>query len=438
MADLSSVAFLLEPSGCMPANLFSTERLSTGGWDGQTLTVTLARASSPTRPIAGPTRSPTRFPQTSYVQGYSKSAAGITAPASPISSESMATPPASYQSPEPITIVNYTGVNNVMPLPMDPMFQPVPWNTAPAKGAAPFPNSHAVPTAAPAPMFTPPFDPAAYSFYPYQMPAVPPMYEIHVPKPPIQNNCRTDMFQQQYYHSYGYEMPSNMNNMAAANVSYPTYPLAGSGSGSRSVLIQNLAPDVNQQVLEGHFRVAGTIEWCEIISEEDGKPSSSSSSSHSSSGSRKVSGSYATATFRTEEEAKRAVELCDRSLLMGRKIRVRLDWEAESISNPETSGDIPTPTLTASSSPTSSSSSKERTDNNNHKDSRRDSGKEFSLQDHNNKSDTTTTTAPPHQPLVVNGSCVRRRNNPTSPGPVHGPGPLVLGPNASSLVKVNN
>lgn len=367
----------------------------------------------------------------------------------------MATPPASYQSPEPITIVNYTGVNNVIPFPMDPMFQPVqpvhpvPWNPATAKGAAPFP------TAGPAPMFTPPFDPVAFSFYPYQyqMPAVHPI------PPAIQNNCQTNMFQQ-YYHSYGYEMHNthmnmDVNNMAATNVSFPTYPVASSSSSSsssRSVVIHNLAPDVNQQVLAEHFRGAGTIERCDIIivSEEDSKSSPSSSGDQKGS----ASSSHATATFRTDEEAKRAVELCDKSLLLGRRIRVRLalvDWEAESIP-----ADIPTPTLTASSSASfsSSSSSKKGTPESDNKNSRRrDSGKEFSFQDSNNNNNrndkpdtTTTTTAPRYQPLVVNGSCVRRRNDPTATsgpgfglghGYGHGHG---RGPNASSfgLVEVNN
>ncbi|KAL1970475.1 hypothetical protein VTN77DRAFT_4119 [Rasamsonia byssochlamydoides] len=369
------------------------QRLSTNGWEGQTLTVTLARASSPTRPIAGPTRSPTCFPQPSYARRYSRSATSITAPASPISSASMTTPPASYQSPEPIMIVNCMAVNNVMPLPMDPVFQPVPWDATAAKGVAPIP-------APPAPMFSPPFKPIAFPFYPYQMPAVHPMYEIPVPKPPAYNSCRTNMYHQ-YYHSYsyGYEMHSNSINMAA-HASFPTYPT----TGSRSVLVHNLSPDINQQILAGHFRVAGLVQRCEIMPQhEDG------------SGRKGSFYYYATVTFGTEEEAKRAVDLCDRSLLMGRRIRVRQDWDAGSpTSNPSDVSESaltlsPSSSLSASSSKAETADSKANANaSHNHTDSRRDSGKEFSIQ--NDKSNATAATAaPPHHPLVVNGSSVRVR-----------------------------
>lgn len=35
-----------------------SDRLSTNGWEGQSLVVTLSRTCAPTRPIAGPTKSP--------------------------------------------------------------------------------------------------------------------------------------------------------------------------------------------------------------------------------------------------------------------------------------------------------------------------------------------------------------------------------------------
>lgn len=68
-----------------------TDRLSTIGWDGQSLVVTLARTSAPTKPIAGPTRSP---PAVAVMQNFTpghttppQSQGNITVPPSPISPE---------------------------------------------------------------------------------------------------------------------------------------------------------------------------------------------------------------------------------------------------------------------------------------------------------------------------------------------------------------
>ncbi|KAJ5339840.1 Nucleotide-binding alpha-beta plait [Penicillium brevicompactum] len=59
-------------------------RLSTNGWEGQSLVVTLSRTSTPTKPIAGPTRSP------STMSGHStppRAYGNITMPPSPVSPE---------------------------------------------------------------------------------------------------------------------------------------------------------------------------------------------------------------------------------------------------------------------------------------------------------------------------------------------------------------
>ncbi|KAK2806245.1 Myelin expression factor 2 [Onygenales sp. PD_10] len=45
-------------------------RLSTNGWNGNTLTVTLSLASAPTKPLAGPTKSP-HMGRVPYSPGYS-------------------------------------------------------------------------------------------------------------------------------------------------------------------------------------------------------------------------------------------------------------------------------------------------------------------------------------------------------------------------------
>lgn len=61
------------------------DRLSTHGWDGQSLVVTLARTSSPTQPIAGPTKSPPcMFNQGHYASSSPRRLAGnLSMPAYP-------------------------------------------------------------------------------------------------------------------------------------------------------------------------------------------------------------------------------------------------------------------------------------------------------------------------------------------------------------------
>lgn len=332
----------------------------------------------------------------------------------------MATPPTPpYQSPDPITM-NCTGFahNSILPLPMEPpIFQPVSWNAAPAKGAL-IPSSHA----ATAPMYLSPFEPIEVSFYPYQAPVVHPLYTVNVHKLPFRNGCRTNM-SQQYYPSYANGLHDNHH--MATQARFPTY----SASDGRSVFIRNLSSDVNWHTLVEHLRAAGVVERCDIILEQDdNKPSGEKAGSFS-----------ATATFGTAEEAKRAVDQCDGSLLMGRRIRVRLDPNVAesptSISSPassaeksddlaflHTNGLTPTPTSTLSSSSSSSSLTMAATDskvngsrNVNHIESRRDSGKDLPFHDKpdpQNKPDVKATTTgapppPPHQPLVVNGSRVR-------------------------------
>ncbi|KAJ5943047.1 hypothetical protein N7516_003215 [Penicillium verrucosum] len=75
-------------------------RLSTSGWDGQSLVVTLSRTSTPTKPIAGPTRSPAMMP-TGYISGHSTPPlvhGNMAMPPSPVSPESSnpSTPPYPY------------------------------------------------------------------------------------------------------------------------------------------------------------------------------------------------------------------------------------------------------------------------------------------------------------------------------------------------------
>lgn len=64
-------------------------KLSATGWDGHPLTVTLARASSPTRPIAGPTKSSSSSGHTASYGGKlaRHSVAGTPTPESPVTTE---------------------------------------------------------------------------------------------------------------------------------------------------------------------------------------------------------------------------------------------------------------------------------------------------------------------------------------------------------------
>ncbi|KAF7714620.1 Uncharacterized protein PECH_003578 [Penicillium ucsense] len=66
-------------------------RLSTNGWEGRSLIVTLARTGAPTKPVAGPTRSPSAM-MNGYLPGQStpppRSQASMMVPPSPISPSS--------------------------------------------------------------------------------------------------------------------------------------------------------------------------------------------------------------------------------------------------------------------------------------------------------------------------------------------------------------
>lgn len=80
---------------------------------------------------------------------------------------------------------------------------------------------------------------------------------------------------------------------------------------SCSIFIQNLTIDTTWQNLKDYLRTAGTVERCDIREDRKG-------------GGRRPR-AYATATFRTKEEARRAVTLFDNSYFKGSRIRVRFD-----------------------------------------------------------------------------------------------------------------
>lgn len=72
------------------ADWSSVDRLSTNGWNGHSLTVTLSLASEPTKPIAGPTKSPS-LSGMPYASGFS---------APPVTSAPMGASPACVPNQE--------------------------------------------------------------------------------------------------------------------------------------------------------------------------------------------------------------------------------------------------------------------------------------------------------------------------------------------------
>jgi RNA recognition motif-containing protein len=79
---------------------------------------------------------------------------------------------------------------------------------------------------------------------------------------------------------------------------------------SRSIFIQYLSLDTTSQQLREYLRSAGTVDRCEI---QERRPVG---------GRPRI---FATATFQTKEEAKRAIALFDNSIFRGAKIRMRFD-----------------------------------------------------------------------------------------------------------------
>lgn len=187
---------------------------------------------------------------------------------------------------------------HLVPIASDPMSPPVPMIVTP-KGSISMPQ--------PSPMLSPTFDPTAYGVYPYPASTVQPLSDVRV------NNSVPTMLRSNYCHQH-YNYAAHRHNSAVdaaadPNSSSPTKQLAS--SPTKSILIQNLSSDATVQTLKDHLRTAGSVEQCEIP--EDRKP-----------GRRK---GYATASFRTAEEAKRAVALFDNTVFMGVRIRVRFDTD---------------------------------------------------------------------------------------------------------------
>ncbi|KAL4915730.1 hypothetical protein BDW62DRAFT_119241 [Aspergillus aurantiobrunneus] len=256
-------------------------RLSTNGWEGQSLVVTLARTSSPTRPVAGPTKSPPCIIQPSYVAGYStpsRMSRKITVLPSPMSTEPVIPSSPTYHSTEYGTVLNPVFVSQpFMPTFTDPSCQPV-------SGVA---NS---------PTLQPSFcDTIGFGMIPpYAM-----SHQMH--QPVIANSFRPSQLNTTPRKSlYNYNNPSQ-----------PTYPRHNL---RRSIMIQNLNPTTTDQDLHTFLQDTVMVEHCQLLPLHTSpivQPTRD-----------RVS---ARVTLRSAEEAKHAVALYNNTFFKGFRIRVKFD-----------------------------------------------------------------------------------------------------------------
>ncbi|KAE8358774.1 hypothetical protein BDV27DRAFT_63841 [Aspergillus caelatus] len=259
-------------------------RLSTNGWEGQSLVVTLARTSSPTRPIAGPTKSPPCVIPSDYVAGYSTP---------PRVSRNMAVPPSPI-SPEPMI----AGTS--------PTYPPSEYGHAPVMGLPhqsffpiyPDPLSQSMTGIPPSPALQPPFcDPFTFTVYPpYPVSPIPAFQDA---------SHRRNPHKPTYSYSYSY-----------TPAPFPIYAPHPQSNGNnprspprRTVFIQNLSPRTTQSDLHSHLQDIGSIESCEVPLD----PTTACCKG------------FARITFRTADEAKRTVARYNNSIFLNAKIKVKID-----------------------------------------------------------------------------------------------------------------
>ncbi|KAL4780201.1 hypothetical protein BJX76DRAFT_361089 [Aspergillus varians] len=265
------------------------QRLSTSGWEGQSLVVTLARTSSPTQPIAGPTKSPPCIIQPSYVAGYSTPSRvnhNIAIPPSPISTEPIIPASPTYQSAEYGTVLNPVFVSHqpFMPFLVDPSCQ----------AFSGVPNSPTLP-----PSFC---DPMGFGIIPtFAM-----SHQMY--QPVISNTTRPS-----HFNTAPRKSLYNHNNRFSQ--AYPRQILR------RSILIQNLNPTTTDQDLYTFLQESVTVEHCEVLPINTGFDF-------------QLTRNKATArvTLRSAEEAKRAVALYNNTFFMRFKIRVKIDKSPHTLS----------------------------------------------------------------------------------------------------------
>ncbi|KAE8350202.1 hypothetical protein BDV28DRAFT_151151 [Aspergillus coremiiformis] len=322
-------------------------RLSTNGWEGQSLVVTLARTSSPTRPIAGPTKSPPCVMSSNYVAGYStppKVSQNMAVPPSPISPEPMiAGSSPTYPPPEyghaPVMSLPH---QSYIPIYPDPLSQPMPG----------IPSSPAL-----RPSFC---DPLTFPVYaPYHISPIPP---FHDPSSLHLNPGRTP---HKPTYAYAYTYPPTPIPF------YTSHPQGNSARPPprRTIFIQNLSPTTTRADLQSHLQDAGTIESCEMPLDPT---------------TNRCKG-FARITFRTVDEAKRAIVHYNNTLFLNAKIRVKVDRSMPVAASYTLN---PTPSIPRSvlSTPV-----------------------QYPSSDHDSENVSPKTDRCQPGPLVVNGSGIRRK-----------------------------
>ncbi|KAJ5365436.1 Nucleotide-binding alpha-beta plait [Penicillium concentricum] len=244
-------------------------RLSTSGWDGQSLVVTLSRTSTPTKPIAGPTRSPAMMP-TGYISGHSTPPlvhGNIAMPPSPVSPESSHPPTPPYPYPE-------YGVMMV-PIPMPQSFMPM------------MPDPHAQPMQCfpPSPVMNGFYEPHWSMMSGYQMS---PPHHMHHPSDTQSHNYRES------------RKGTNPNSPSF----YPDH---------RAITIENLNAATTSADLKTLLQTAGTVQKCKIATAD------------SEDGNVQLRGLI---TMQTADEAQCAVTMFNNLSFMGSRIRVKVDRDS--------------------------------------------------------------------------------------------------------------
>ncbi|KAJ5678500.1 Nucleotide-binding alpha-beta plait [Penicillium maclennaniae] len=253
-------------------------RLSTSGWDGQSLVVTLARTSAPTKPIAGPTRSP---PAVTHMQNHTP---GHTTP--PRSQRNLTVPPIAY-------LTRLSSINSASPI--------YPYaDYAPMMGPMAISPQHFIP------MVPDPMAPQVQCFPPSPL-MHSPMYDNQgwnmVPMYP------TSPLQLVHDTGDGYARPHS--HKPWADYTEPNSP--ASDTNRRAVNIQNLHASTTAADLQALLRGAGTVEQCNVAAIEaldsQGRPQTHP---------------YGSAIMRSTEEAEQAVALLNNISFMGAQICVNM------------------------------------------------------------------------------------------------------------------
>ncbi|KAJ5573391.1 Nucleotide-binding alpha-beta plait [Penicillium hispanicum] len=247
-------------------------RLSTNGWEGQSLVVTLARTSAPTKPIAGPTRSPPAVAQ-GYISGHStpQSKGSGTMPPSPISPESIQSASPTYPYPKYAPMMGPMPMppQQFMPMMPDPLAQPM-------QCFPPSPLMHCAM-----------FDAPGWNMMP--------LYPL----------SPTQSLHESGGDGYPHYQPRKPWASPAESNS-PTSNLA-----QRAVYIQNLNAITTAADLKSLLQGAGTVEKCNVTVTSDTYDHQAQA--------------HASAIMLTAEEAKRAVSMLNNMTFMGAQIRVKID-----------------------------------------------------------------------------------------------------------------